>query len=180
VLLGLVAATLVATVGMTACLTDPPPDLPLQSQAPSIVQTATQPAEGVITSLPPNGLFVVPIGLADPTENCQFSVFDQYNDYFACRPCDTASFDAGTVTVEFTLGTAQFDPTLCHTLKFTVGSSFSPADTQCRSGSDIAIWDYRPPNASCVTYDAAALGDGSFPEAADDALPLVPDSWDEP
>ncbi len=79
--------------------------------------------------------------------------------------------------IAFTLG-AGFDPTLCHTIKFTVASSFSPADPTCKSGSDVAIWTYVP--QSCVTYDAGALGDGAFPEASNDAPFIVPDSGDEP
>jgi hypothetical protein len=122
---------------------------------------------------------VVPIRIADPAATCQFSVFDEYDQYFQCQTCDPASFDAGVVTVNFGLG-ARFDPTECHTIKFTVATSFSPADPQCRSGSDVAIWEYRPAFASCVTYDAGALGDGAFPDASTDALPIVPDSGDEP
>jgi hypothetical protein len=179
-MLGLVAGAAMATVAMTACLTDPPPDLPLDSQPPTIVHDQLQPQEGLpITSFPTTGLgFVVPISITDPALSCKFSVFDEYQPYLPCVPCDA---DGGIELIDFTLQAAQFDPTECHTIKFTVGSSFSPADTQCQSGSDTAIWEYRPNYASCVTYDAGTLGDGAFPEASsDDALPIVPDSGDEP
>jgi hypothetical protein len=176
VLLGFGTATLAAIAALSACLTDPPPDLPLQSEPPTIVHESLKPAEGLITSSPiPE--FVVPIRIPDPTASCQFSFFDEYDQYFQCQPCDTTSFDAGVVSIAFTLG-VRFDPTVCHTLKFTVASSFSPADPQCRSGSDVAIWTYQP--ESCLTYDAGALADGAFPEASTDALPIVPDSGDEP
>jgi hypothetical protein len=169
---------MVATGAVSACLTDPPPDLPLQSEPPIIIQQSLQPPAGLITSNPTAG-FVVPVQIADPAATCQFSVFDESDQFFGCHTCDPASFDAGVVTVNFGLG-ALFDPTECHTITFTVASSFSAADPQCRSGSDVAIWEYRPPSGSCVTYDAAALGDGAFPEAGTDALPIVPDSGDEP
>lgn len=174
-LLGFGSAIFAALVALSACLTDPPPDLPLQSEPPIIQQASLLPSGGLITSLPSE--FVVPIQIADPSAPCQWSVFDEADEYFPCQQCDTTGFAAGVAQIHFALG-ADFDPTLCHTIKFTIASSFSPNDPTCRSGSDVAIWTYVPP--SCVTYDAGALGDGAFPEASNDALPIVPDSGDEP
>ena len=179
VFLGFGTATFTALAALTACLTDPPPDLPLQTESPTILQETLQPAAGVITSNPPDG-FVVPIQVADPTATCYFSVFDETNTpYITCSQCDMAS-SASVVTIKFGLTAPLFDPTECHTIKFTVASSFSPNDRQCHSGTDIAIWYYRPDFGSCVAYDAAALGDGSFPDASTDGLPLVPDSGGDP
>jgi hypothetical protein len=177
-LLGLGFATLAAVAAVTACLTDPPPDLPLQSQSPTIEHPALRPPEGTITSLPTR--FVVPIQIADPSLPCLWSVYDEYTTYFPCKTCDTTWFDAGVVTIDFSLAGQSFDTTRCDTLRFTVGSSFSAADQQCHSGNDVATWDYRPANGSCVTYDAGALEDGAFPEASTDALPIVPDSAGDP
>jgi hypothetical protein len=180
VLLGLLTAVLAtaAAIGATsACLTDPPPDLPLPSQPPTIVHVSLQPPEGPITSLPE---FQVPIRVADPTESCQYSVWDEYTpfDFIACRPCDPSTFDGGVVTIQFTLNTATFNPTWCHTIYFAVASAFP--DSQCRDGNDVATWVYEPPSSTCTSYDAGGL-DGAFPEAAaTDALPVVPDSGDEP
>lgn len=158
----------------SACLTDPPPDLPLGSQPPTILREQMQPPEGTITSLPTDGFFVA-VQLADPTDTCWYSVYDEYQTY-VCRPCPTAS-SAGIVPVNFFL-TGLFDPDACHRISFAVASSFPNA--ACTIGSsDVVDWEYDPP--SCLAYDAGAVADGAFPaEAATDALPLVPDSGDEP
>ncbi len=161
---------------LAACLTDPPPDLPIDTEPPTIKLASVEPPVGLLTSYPPAG-FSVPVAISEPAAGCEFSVFDEYDiPYFTCSPC-TTSLTEGVVSITFGLG-AAFDPTLCHTLTFTVASSFSPGDTQCRSGSETIIWEYRPDSASCVSYDAGSLGDGAFPDASTDGLPFVPDSGD--
>ncbi len=173
--LGLSAAACatVAAIGATsACLTDPPPDLPLVEQPPAIDHNAIIPADGTITGLPPDG-FTLVISVPDPTQACQWSVYDSDSNqqYIPCTACGAESSKDGKVPVNFTVSGAVFDPTICHHIVFVVGGTF--ADPQCRyGGSDVAHWDYQPPNASCVSYDASALGDGAFPEAGSDALPV--------
>jgi hypothetical protein len=179
-LLGFSLASLAAVAAMGACLTDPPPDLPLDTAPPEIDDNAIDPAEGTITSLPPGG-FTMAVAVADPTQLCQWSVYDKDTNqqYVPCTPCDTESIHDGTVPVHFDVTGGAFDPTVCHNIVFTVGGTF--ADTQCRfGGSDVATWFYAPPGGSCVSYDASALGDGAFPDAASDALPLIGDSGGHP
>ena len=162
---------------LAACLTDPPPDLPLDTEPPIIQQASVKPPVGLLTSYPTTG-FEVPVQLSDPNAGCVFSVFDEYNfPYLTCRACGTPVGE-NVVFVDFGLG-ASFDPTRCHTLRFTVASSFSPNDNECQSGSETIIWEYRPDSASCDSYDAGSLGDGAFPDASTDGLPFVPDSGDE-
>jgi hypothetical protein len=166
---------------LAACLTDPPPDLPLDTQPPVIQQESVKPALGLpITSYVAGESFTVPLLITDPAAGCQFSVFDEYGNSLStpCSQCGN-QLTEGVTTVDFNLG-ATFDPTLCHTIKFTVASSFSANDGLCRSGTDIAIWEYQPEFASCVSYEAGTLGDGAFPDASTDGLPFVPDSGDEP
>lgn len=178
-------ATLVALSALAACLTDPPPDLPLDSQPPTIDHSAIFPPDPLITALPPNG-FEVTVNLPDPTQLCQWSVYDQdpvdtgNGDYITCRQCDTTAIQNGKITLTFSLTEGEFDPSECHYIVFTVGGTF--ADQQCHSGgSDTTAWDYRPAFASCVSYDAGTLGDGAFPEAGADGLPITPDdAGDEP
>ncbi len=176
--LAVVAAAIAVT---SACLTDPPPDLPATTEPPTIDHEQVQPPEGTtLTSLPASG-FEVTIQLADPSAGCLYSVFDAANPsaypYLSCQPCGSVTA-AGTVTVDFNVGSAQFDPALCHRIEFVVASSFPDSHT-CHLGTDVVIWNYAPP--SCTTYDAGAAADGGFPaDAAPDVLPVVPDSGDEP
>ncbi len=159
----------------SACLTDPPPDLPLVEQPPAIDHSSVYPPEGIpLTSLPAE--FELWVSLADPTQACQWSVYDgDSNEPIltpSCTPCSSGTIKDGKILITFDVSGARFNPTLCHHIVFTVFG-----DPQCRSGgSDAASWYFQPQNASCVSYDAASLGDGAFPEAGADALPVVPDS----
>jgi len=172
---GLLAAAcaIAAAIGATsACLTDPPPDLPLVQQPPAIDHNAILPPEGTITALP-TGDFTLSISVADPTQPCQWSVYDSDSNLqpYECKACPTV-VASGEVQVNFSISGATFNPTLCHHIVFVVGSTF--ADPQCRSGgSDVVNWYYEPANASCVSYDASALGDGAFADAGSDALPVT-------
>lgn len=161
---------------MVACLTDPPPDLVVTSTPPTIIHVAVQPPEGLITTLTASSTFTVPISTGDPTQ-CFYSVYDEYTTYRSCVPCPTSTFDGRTVEVDFGVGSA-FDTSICHTLRFTVGSSFAVPDQFCHSGSDVATWRYVP--SSCTRYDAGSLDDGAFPEASTDGLPIVPDAGASP
>lgn len=174
-LLAAACAIAVAIGATSACLTDPPPDLPLDTRPPAIDHNAVTPPEGTpITGLPPD--FELWVSVADPTQACQWSVYDSDSNQaiLPCTPCSSGTMKNGKILITFDVSGAVFNPALCHHIVFTVGGAF--ADQQCRSGgSDVASWYYQPPNASCVSYDAAALGDGAFPEGGADALPVVPE-----
>ena len=144
---------------LSACLTDPPPDLPLYSQAPTILIDAVVPPEGPIVDLPPGLEFVVPVIVEDPSAAC---AFDVYLDGALIQEssCDANDFDAGIAAQHFLLP-ETVDPLTCHRIVFSLGT-------------DLANWTYVPP--TCVVYDAGTLQSGAFPDAATDGLLLVPDA----
>lgn len=153
---GLVAVTSMATV--VACLTDPPPDLPLPSQPPTIVHDAVSPPYELITELPPHNQFVVPIQVPDPSAACQYKLF--VDSQLTAEPnCDLSGIANG-IAPQYVIPPQQLDPTACHVITFALVQ-----------GTDSVTWQYVP--ASCLVYDAGPFQSGAFPDASSDALPIV-------
>jgi hypothetical protein len=180
---GLSVAILGSVVATAACLTDPPPDLQLGLQPPTILHASggLQPPEGLVMTLPtlPSPYFTVPVEIEDPSQGCFYSVFVDGVAVDACQLCPLP-VSSGVATIDFDplQLSPGFDITTDHIIKFTVGSSPSrQGDPHCLAEDDTVIWDYEPN----VLYDAGALEDGAFPEAgSSDALLLIPESGTDP
>ncbi len=159
----LVVAIVCSGGAIVACLTDPPPDLIIPSQPPTIDHSGLVPPEGLITELPASLQFEVPIFIPELSAPCSYRVYldgvlnEQEN-------CDVSGLDAGIALNSFLLP-ETLDPLICHKIAFLLGA-------------DSATWTYVP--QTCVTYDAGALQDGAFPEASLDALALAPESGINP
>jgi hypothetical protein len=150
------SAVVALVSAMVACLTDPPPDLLLPSEPPRILHDALQPPEGLITQLPANVQFIVPLQIPDPSATCQYQLFVD-NVLEQVSSCQETATSNGVATQVVT-PRLQLDAAACHTLTFAIGT-------------DSATWRYDPP--SCAVYDAGALQTGAFPDGATDALPAV-------
>jgi hypothetical protein len=151
---GLVAVGLVAS--LVACLTDPPPDLVLPAQPPSIVHDAIQPPEGLITELPAFDQYIVPIQIPNPSAACQYELYVDKALVQATSCQETAI--ANGIATQVVTPPQELDPTTCHVITFQLGT-------------DSATWRYVP--ASCEVYDAGPFQGGAFPDAAADGLPVV-------
>jgi hypothetical protein len=180
----------IAAGGIAACITAPPPDLPiLPARGPRILEDGVQPpTNAYLTELPADGQFLVPVEVNDPTQEIVGRVFvdfypgsDNMRSATAADQMITAqpALDGGPTIMSFMLSaTADLgDPTACHLIQFFVADSFSgrsghtPGDSL---GADSVSWFYTPngPNG-CFGYDA---GDGAAAEdGAGDSLPLTPD-----
>jgi hypothetical protein len=186
--LPLLATVLSGAAAAASCVTAPPPDLPVApAQGPIIVQDAVQPPPSeYLLELPPQG-FVVPVKVTDPTKPFVCRVFVDFypgsdNTLHATGTAltipATPALDGGVTLVTFSLTTTNLgDPTACHTIQamcadeFDQTSGHTPGDSL---GSDGVVWQYAPNTpGGCSTVDG---GDGEFPDAPLDGLPLTPDS----
>lgn len=176
-------ACLAAGVGaMTACLTDPPPDLtPSSSLGPQIVTVSLIPPEGEPLTQWPVGGFVVPVRNVDPSA-CQYSVTPRSLGVIECSPCG-GIVQNGRLLIPLPLRN-QLDPNLCDQIvtfyvarQFKAGSNCTAYD---EGQGDTAEWHYYPP--SCPIYDAGAVQDGAFPppDAPPDGVLVVPESGVDP
>jgi hypothetical protein len=180
-----------AVVGVsTACLTEPPPELPQQPLIrPTIRRDAVNPPpDQILGQLPTE--FVVPIELDSPDEPFQWDVFVDFDPVSSPNPVlypttvlpTAATVDGGVVLQDFNLTAANLDPSFCHRIEFLVAHAFNAASahTWDSVGGDLVSWVYNPGSnqAGCPVYDAGSLEDGAFPpaDAPIDALPVVPDS----
>jgi hypothetical protein len=190
---GLGAAIAVALSVVTACITEPPPDLPpVPAVGPTIVHDAVVPPTDVIlTELPME--FIVPVQLDEANASYQWDVFVDYDpvsdsntspQIFSAQ--NQSAADGGVNLVEFSLqaGPVVLDPSECHVIEFLVAHQFNETSlhTWDSLGGDIVTWFYNPGGgpAGCPIYDAGALQAGAFPEASTDALPVVPESGSDP
>ncbi|HEY1691179.1 MAG TPA: hypothetical protein VGG39_03405 [Polyangiaceae bacterium] len=187
------AAVAAALVGSTACLSAPPPDLPVPAlQRPIILRGAVQPPAGPILGSFPQE-FVVPVLLQSPDEPFQYDAFVDFAQCvgFSCGSGTTPYIPPTTVTP--TPGTldggvylahfdppAGVDPSSCHTIEFDVAHAFDTnlPHTPDSIGGDSVSWIYSPTGnlTGCTLYDAGSLQDGAFPpsDAASDGLPVTP------
>lgn len=179
-----VTASFAVLSGMPACITAPPPELPVVPLEPPRIlhNSVVPPADQDLTELPPGGSFVVPVVLSQPQP---FS-WQVFVDFY---PGDTmngsnlpggyfTAGDGGIVLVSFTLlPTDLVDPTACHWIQFSVGVAAVVQGTQLRpvwaAGSDSVVWRYVPNGPSgCTEYDA---GDGApAPDGPTDSSLLIP------
>jgi hypothetical protein len=177
------ACVAAAIAGFTACLTAPPSDIGTSANLrPSIVHGAVYPPEGVIRQWPPDGVFVVPVQLPDPTATCRWRDFDQDTELpppptpLDDRPCTTSLLDGGVIVQNAPI----MEPTdgHCHVFTFIVAHGFSAETVPDSIGGDSVRWEYEPPSALCNFYDAGAFQDGAFPpaDAGSDSVLVTPES----
>jgi len=171
------ASAVAGGLAAASCITAPPPDLPqLPTERPTIENDAVQPPEGLLTEWPIDNQFSVPVEVGNPVD-FTFYVFVDYPAIptYALMGSLMNPPDAGITLVDFTLGPP--DSLICpHQIQFLVANSFNAISphTPTTSGGDIATWEYYAGgNAECPSYDA---GDGSFPDAVPDGIPVAPES----
>jgi hypothetical protein len=178
-----VACVVAAVATVAACLTAPPSDVGTSTdKRPEIIHSAVYPPEGVIRQWPPNGEFLVPVRLPDPTDACRWSDFDQNEELGSTTaidvntPCDTSLLDGGVLVQ--TAPIPQPRDNDCHVLKFIVAHGFSTDMVPDSIEGDIVTWEYEPASSLCNFYDAGALQDGAFPptDAGYEGLPVTPES----
>ncbi len=172
------AAGLSIAVGVSACLTAPPPPVPeIPQQRPQILQASVfPPADQDLTALPPDGQFIVPLLISQPDQSFEFEVYVDFNPGVDNNLGDEtgersygneipATLDGGIFSVSFTLQPNQLgDPNACHLIQFLVAHSFdltasstltASPHTPDTLGSDIVTWHYVPnPLNGCLEYDA--------------------------
>jgi hypothetical protein len=174
-----------AIASLPACLASPPPDLPkVPPHRPTVLHDAVvPPSDQILTQLPADNTFIVPVVLEDPNEFFEWDVFVNYEDNstgptIIPQPQNgsPATADGGVVPVSFQLLERNFlDPAACNRIEFIVAHQFNQSSehTPDSTGGDIVTWLYSAggPSACIPTYDA---GDGAFFEAAPDGLPVAP------
>jgi hypothetical protein len=195
-LLVLVAGS-VGLAATAACIAAPPADPPqIPETGPTIIQDAVQPPRNEdLTALPPDGVFIIPVRVSDPTIPIQFRVFIDYvatgeNSFdpygYIDKQVQSAmpAVDGGITDLRILLSWTEsgalkwnFDPNACHTIWVFVADSFQTAFVHTPDdplAADSVIWHYAPNGpGACTTVDDA--GDGSFPpEASSDAGYVVP------
>jgi hypothetical protein len=150
------------------------------------------PSVQILSELP--GQFIVPVALDDPNASFSYDVFVDYDSiqnptpliYPQALQASPAALDGGVMLVSFKLDPASsaLDPSRCHVIEFLVAHAFNPSapHTPDAVGGDIVGWSYNPGGgpSGCPVYDAGALQDGAFPEAASDGLPVIPESGGSP
>jgi hypothetical protein len=73
------ASVVACGLAAQACITAPPPDLPVvQSLRPTVLHDAVQPPEGPLFEWPVDNTFLVPVELDVPNEAFVFAVFVDY------------------------------------------------------------------------------------------------------
>jgi hypothetical protein len=185
---GLVAATSVglcaAVAAVTACITVPPPDLPDPPLlSPHIQRESVVPAMGDLFAWPRDNTFIVPVEMDNPTETFLYRVFVDYDDVPAGTQLHKQPVwsgggpnapDGGVSLVTFPLD-APATPTCPHVIDFVVAHNFSPGSDRVwdNVGGEIGTWTYYPNGEPCSDYDS---GDGSFPEASFEGLPVPPET----
>ena len=172
---------------VSACITAPPPDLPvLPARGPRILDDSTKPPPSAyLTALPADGQFLVPVEVSDPTQPIVGRVFVDFypgiDNMHSATPYEQSfstppSVDGGLTIISFSLSpTDLIAPTACHLIQFYVADSFNGTGPIAADnlGADGVSWFYTPngPNG-CFEYDA---GDGAAEDAGMDVLPLTPD-----
>ncbi|HEX3769683.1 MAG TPA: hypothetical protein VHV30_02405 [Polyangiaceae bacterium] len=170
---------------LPACITTAPPDLPsLPLRGPRILADSVQPAANeYLTALPPDGGFVVPVEVSDPTKAIVGRPFVDFypgvgNNLISGVGRTVTQFpalDGGPTDVYFTIGPQLLgDPTLCHTIQFFVADGFNDSLGSQTSiddlGADSVTWFYTPNGpGGCGVYDA-----GVYPDAGSDGSAIPP------
>ncbi|MGA9855059.1 MAG: hypothetical protein WBR29_07275 [Gammaproteobacteria bacterium] len=165
------AAALSGGATVLACFTAPPPDLlPPAVPPPEILHAIVQPPEGQIASLPLE--FVVPIERFEANEDCELSILldGQAQAGLDCLECPLSTFGSNVASEIFSIN--QPDPSVPHTIALVVGNELDGigCTTPNSAGGDVVEWTL-PASAA----DAGSYGDGAFPEAAPDGLPVIPE-----
>jgi len=181
-LLAAATASTLACAFAASCITAVPPDLPAVAGRPTVLHDAVVPPEGPLVEWPSDDTFLVPVQLDVPNESFFFHVFVDYpanqNPVYSGSGSTNLS-DGGITLVSLML--VPPDTQICpHRIEFLVAGGFDTLNqhTPDKGGGDIVTWEYYGgggPNA-CPPYDA---GDGSFPDAQPDILPVAPESGGE-
>jgi hypothetical protein len=158
----------------SACLTDPPPDLPSGSnQGPEIITDALVPP-GEFTVWPGDGTFKVFVRNVDPNK-CLYSVTMDGVLKVPCQRCGQVVSN-GVVEIDL-FGLPILDPLTC-SQPITVYVATGFIGSQCTAyddgQGDTATWLYSP--LTCLVYDAGSVQNGAFPEGSPDGLLVVPES----
>lgn len=174
------ASAVASGIAAASCITAVPPSLPeILNQRPAILHDAVVPAEGPLAKWPHDNTFLVPVELDVPNESFVYDVFVDYvppNQGLLIPPSGpTTPPDGGISIVQFTLTPDDLpDPEVCpHRIEFLVAHAFNgllSKHTPDSFGGDIVTWEW--PSA-CPSYDA---GNGTFPDAQLDSLPVAPEA----
>jgi hypothetical protein len=164
----------------SACLlVDPGGDLPtIPRRRPFIVQGDVVPAASTVLGTFPEKL-IVPVELADPTSDFEYSAFLDYNPLTGQTLLlrDRATFDrtnvsSGVRTLELSL-TPPSDLDRCHTIEVVVALRLSGgfgvgAHTPAEPGGDSITWFYNPNGglAGCPSLDAGVDAAAFAPPAS--------------
>ncbi len=154
---------------VSACLlADPGGDLPrIPRRRPFIVQSGVVPTSSRLLATYPEKL-IVPVELADPQVEFEYSVFLDYNPLTGqtlLQPVETSTFERSNIEnglrmLEIPL-TPPTDLDRCHTLEVVValrltGRDGRQAHTPAEPGGDSVTWFYSPTGdlAGCPSLDA--------------------------
>lgn len=192
-------ALAIAWIGTTAvaagavasgCFTTLPPAVASTAPPrPIILQDGVfPPADELLSTWPPDGVFQVPVLLQDPSETFLYDVFvdfsSQANDpnplpaYGPVAETPSGTEDGGVAVAYFALGPPSVSPTTCHTIYFLVVHGFAVQDggppgsipqvlyhVPDSVGGDSVTWIYAPGGSldGCPFYDAGIFEDGATP-----------------
>jgi hypothetical protein len=140
------AAGVAVTMGMSACITAPPPELPTpREQEPLILRNGVfPPANEDLTAPPPDGIFVVPVLPGQPDPSFEIRLFVDFDpgsnnmsvskntNVLATPPAFRNAYDVtpdtldgGVYRVLIPFGADQLgDPNACHWIDVLVAQSF--------------------------------------------------------
>jgi hypothetical protein len=175
-------ALIAGASAVAACITAPPPDLPVPSPVRPTVLNSDPPG-GTLLQWPQGDTFVVFVEMDNPTETFVWHVFV---DYYASYPVTSVNPgfqqsgsgpdapDSGVTRVTFD-AQAPLTVTCPHRIDFVVAHQFATNSDRVpdKVGGDSVTWWYWPKGSPCADYDA---GDGVFPEASFDGLPIPPEA----
>ena len=177
-------ALAVGAVALAACMAscilgEPTADLPrLPPTPPVIVRGSVSPsANGILSTFPPNGVFVVPVALTDPTVTFQWAAFVDYDpttneglQLTGDSTFEPDSLSTSTRVIEIPLTPPVIEG--CHIVEVVVALQLRARDTANNAhtpldpGGDSIQWIYSPSGdlAGCPVLDAGI--DATLPEAA--------------
>lgn len=161
-------ALVASTLALGACLlADPGGDLPrIPRRRPFVVQSGLVPTASAVLGTFPEKV-IVPVELADPTDDVEYSAFLDYNSLtgqtLLLRERSTferSNVASGLRVLEVPL-TPPADLDRCHTIEVVVALRLSGADgkaahTPADPGGDSVTWFYSPTGdlAGCPSVDA--------------------------
>jgi len=182
------ASVVASGLAVASCITAPPPELPsAPTQRPTILHDAVHPPAALLYEWPSDETFLVPVQLGVPSA-FYYNVFVDYSpppagdglSYSGMGPGPANPPDGGISLVSFPLPEPSA-PICPHRIDFLVASGFNANSphTWNSAGGDIVTWWFYPDGGAgdCPPYDA---GEGTFPDAPSDVLPVAPESGGDP